>query len=129
MTGTVYWPQLIFIVGAIVTVTLAISGFAIWILILAWRELGELKTAVLAKIAEVERDLESDIAGLDNRLRSLEAERLLVAQARLDAGEFRAEIRNEFKSLREERSRDMNGLHERLNDLLMLPIPATPAGP
>lgn len=144
MTGTVYWPQLIMIVGAIITVTLAVSGFACWILIMAWRELGELKTTVLAKLdtdlaalenrlgsdlAAVERELGSDIAAVDNRLRALEAERLLITQARLDAGEFRQEVRNEFRTLRHERAEDMKGLHARLNDLLMLPIPSTPAGP
>jgi hypothetical protein len=39
-TSIAEWPQLLALVGIVTTVTLAVSGFACWLLWKAWSELG-----------------------------------------------------------------------------------------
>lgn len=129
MTGAVHWPELVWVVGAIITVTLAVSGFACFLLLAAWKKLGAVEDALEKKIAQSEASLENDLRAIDGRLRLLEAQQILSESIRRDYFEFRIEVRGEFRTLRDERRSDMAALHARLNDLLMLPLPATPAGP
>lgn len=132
MTGVVEWPALIAIVGAIVTVTLGVSGGACLLLWKAWSMLADTRHAVNAeikmarvaiedKVDGMEERVELKLGALEARLRKVEAENLLHLDRRQDFIDFRSEVRGEFATLRTERKSDMQGLHIRLNDLIMVP--------
>lgn len=132
MTGHVEWPQLIAIVSVIIFVTVAVSGFACTILWMAWKELQSLKSSLEiqiaavgsglgARITQIGTELDNEVRALDARIRAIEAERLLGNANRQDFIDFRDEVRAQFKEWQKDRQRDMRGLHNRLNDLLMLP--------
>lgn len=135
MTGHVEWPQLIAIVSVIIFVTVAVSGFACTILWMAWKELQSLKSSLEiqiaavgsglgARITQIGTELDNEVRALDARIRAIEAERLLGNANRQDFIDFRNEVREQFKEWQKARQSDMRGLHNRLNDLLMLPTPA-----
>lgn len=58
---------------------------------------------------------------LAERLRKVEAEHVLGMALRQDFKDFQNTIGDQLTSLRNERREDMRGLHERLNDISMLP--------
>jgi hypothetical protein len=135
MHGVVEWPALIAITGTIVTVTLAVSAFACWLLWMAWTqlkvlrtevqtEISTVKTALEGQIAGVSKQVEQRIEGVDHRLRKVEAEHVLGMATREDFKDFQKAIERRFDQLRNERRDDIRGLHSRLNDLLMIPRPS-----
>jgi hypothetical protein len=58
---------------------------------------------------------------LDERLRKVEAEHVLGMALRQDFREFQNSVSEKIDALRLERREDMNGLHNRLNEILMMP--------
>lgn len=145
MTGPVEWPILIAMIVAI----LAVAGFACGVIVGAWRKLDNMRevyteelretrhsisskieqgrVALEAKVDAIENAMVIETRALDARLRAVEADRMLTGLLRDDFREFRAAIDRQLTELRAERKADMNAIHKRFNDILMLP-PSPPAG-
>jgi hypothetical protein len=137
MQRSVEWPQLLALVGTITTVTLMVSGFACWLLWKAWQELAKLRADVNADMQTMKAAIDGTIHGMHTtmkaeidcvqiRVRKLEAEQVLGTATREDFKDFQKAIDARFNQLRAERRDDMRGLHQRLNDFLMVPRRAKP---
>lgn len=146
MTGPVEWPILIAMIVAI----LAVAGFACGVIIMAWRKLDDMReayteelretrhsinskieqgrVALEAKVDDIEKAMAIETRALDARLRPVEQDRMLTGLLRDDFREFRAAIDRQLTELRAERKVDMNAIHKRLNDILMLPTAPASSG-
>lgn len=99
------------------TATLTAIGIQI-VLLIAFL----VRTHVKANSAhELAVKIEAATDELDGRLRKVEAEHVLGMALRQDFKDFQNTIGNQFTNLRNERREDMRGLHDRLNEIIMLP--------
>jgi hypothetical protein len=137
VTGSVEWPLLITLVGAAVSLivgTSSITGVLLW---KAWKELSDMRHAVNsrieqarivleAKVEDLERLLDRKMGGLDERLRRVEAENMLISTLREDFRAFQINIQKQLSDIRDERRAATRGLHDRLNEIMMMPTRSSP---
>lgn len=71
--------------------------------------------------AETAQKAEERVNDLDERLRAVEREHVLGVALRDDFKELKGEMNAKFDELRKDRREDMRGLHDRLNDIIMVP--------
>jgi hypothetical protein len=125
------------LVGAAVSLivgTSSITGVLLW---KAWKELSDMRHAVNsrieqarvvleAKVEDLERLLDRKMGGLDERLRRVEAENMLISTLREDFRAFQIVIQKQLSDIRDERRVATRGLHDRLNEIMMMPTRSAP---
>lgn len=143
MTGTVEWTSLLAFIGLIITITVAVTSGACFLLYRALKQLSDMKEewsnqlsetrhtinskveqgriALEAKIDEAERQEDRRFSDFDVRLRKVESEHILVMALREDFRTLQKDLTHKLEQNRLERRDDMRGLHDRLNEILMLP--------
>lgn len=84
-------------------------------------EISQARIAIEHEVSEVKELVGRETKALDERLRRVETEHVLVMALRQDFREFQASIEQKLEQSRNERREDIRGIHSRLNDLIMVP--------
>lgn len=113
---TASWDFNVASLTAIIALTIAIVVHIIAVTVYMVKTNGKATTAL-----ETAQRTDERVDVLDDRLRTVEREHVLGMALRQDFKEFQGSIGHKLDALRNERREDMNGLHSRLNEIMMLP--------
>lgn len=115
MTGGVSWEQFLFLCGIVATT--AIVGF-----LAAWRIQGlrrddrhELRSFWEQRSTALQEQIDELNTAFDTRVKAIELANAGTLVVLEHMQHFQDEVTKKFETLREERERDMQGLHKRLD--------------